>query len=642
MADVSVIKDLTGTSYNIKDSVARSGLSEKLDANQGSANSGKVLGIDTDGSVIPVEGGGGSDLPSVTSSDNGKALGVVEGEWAATDIFAPKASPVFTGSISLGRSSSSTVGSNSFAVGSYLTASGNNSHAEGSSTTASGSYSHAEGANTYASGTYSHAENNYSKARGYASHAEGDTSLASNNAAHSEGYHTIACAAYSHAEGGQTKAVGTNSHAEGGSTEAYGIDSHAEGFCTIAIGSSEHVSGQYNVADTAPAWVSLTSYAVGDVVSREESFVDADNVTRTTTVIYKCVTANSDETFTSSKWTTYGQYLEVVGNGKTTSDRSNARALDWDGNEYLKGDIYVGCNKNSANGTKLTPPIAMTGATSSTAGSAGYVPAPSAGDEGKYLKGDGTWGDVESGGASDVAFDIATTDWTAVTGGYQAEVTNSLFTTTSIEIVTYTDSIENLNGNISKSKDAANHKMIFFVTAIPSGTISGNICTISSAAVNGIPSTEKGIANGVATLDANAKVPTLQMPFSVSDSLSDTSTTDALSAAKGKELSDNTQKILKTGTTEVQIVAGGYVTGSGNYFDFFLPCPIDTSKTYTVSLTTSISIKTPSANILAANIGAVTVLGKYFNGLYCEVAFATTQTPSVPGTISAGATITVS
>ena len=34
----------------------------------------------------------------------------------------------------------------------------------------------------------------------------------------------------------------------------------------------------------------------------------------------------------------------------------------------------------------------MTGATSSTAGAHGLVPAPSAGDEGKYLKGDGTWG----------------------------------------------------------------------------------------------------------------------------------------------------------------------------------------------------------------------------------------------------------
>lgn len=40
---------------------------------------------------------------------------------------------------------------------------------------------------------------------------------------------------------------------------------------------------------------------------------------------------------------------------------------------------------------------AMTGATSSTAGTSGLVPAPAAGDEGKFLQGDGTWATVQSG-----------------------------------------------------------------------------------------------------------------------------------------------------------------------------------------------------------------------------------------------------
>lgn len=39
----------------------------------------------------------------------------------------------------------------------------------------------------------------------------------------------------------------------------------------------------------------------------------------------------------------------------------------------------------------------MTGATSSAAGAAGLVPAPAAGDQGKFLKGDGTWAVVQSG-----------------------------------------------------------------------------------------------------------------------------------------------------------------------------------------------------------------------------------------------------
>lgn len=39
-------------------------------------------------------------------------------------------------------------------------------------------------------------------------------------------------------------------------------------------------------------------------------------------------------------------------------------------------------------------PVNMQGATASAAGSAGYAPAPAAGDEGKFLRGDGTWQNV--------------------------------------------------------------------------------------------------------------------------------------------------------------------------------------------------------------------------------------------------------
>lgn len=57
----------------------------------------------------------------------------------------------------------------------------------------------------------------------------------------------------------------------------------------------------------------------------------------------------------------------------------------------------------SFNGTEWVPmtlPDAvegsvMTGATATQAGTAGYVPAPQAGDETKFLRGDGTWADVQ-------------------------------------------------------------------------------------------------------------------------------------------------------------------------------------------------------------------------------------------------------
>lgn len=36
--------------------------------------------------LLKAQGGGGSDLPSVTAADNGKVLGVVNGAWAARNI----------------------------------------------------------------------------------------------------------------------------------------------------------------------------------------------------------------------------------------------------------------------------------------------------------------------------------------------------------------------------------------------------------------------------------------------------------------------------------------------------------------------------------------------------------------------------
>ncbi len=100
--------------------------------------------------------------------------------------------------VSLGRKSGTTVGANSFAVGSNNTASSPYSHAEGYYTTASGSYSHAEGYNT--------------SAKSYCSHAEGDSAEANNSFSHAEGYHTAANNINAHAEGYYTTASNYSSH----------------------------------------------------------------------------------------------------------------------------------------------------------------------------------------------------------------------------------------------------------------------------------------------------------------------------------------------------------------------------------------------------------------------------------------------
>lgn len=42
----------------------------------------------------------------------------------------------------------------------------------------------------------------------------------------------------------------------------------------------------------------------------------------------------------------------------------------------------------------------FSGATAETAGTSGFVPAPQAGEQEKYLRGDGTWAEVQGGGGA--------------------------------------------------------------------------------------------------------------------------------------------------------------------------------------------------------------------------------------------------
>ena len=143
-----------------------------------------------------------------------------------------------------------------------------------------GSSSFAEGFSVIASGNYSH--------------AEGYNTTASEANSHAEGYHTTASGNSSHAEGYYTTVSGDKSHAEGDHTSAIGSNSHAEGYHTTATHRSQHVFGEYSVAD----------YSTADATDR-------------------------------------GNYIEIVGNGTSGTARSNARTLDWNGNEWLAGSLSI-------------------------------------------------------------------------------------------------------------------------------------------------------------------------------------------------------------------------------------------------------------------------------------------------------------
>ena len=91
-----------------------------------------------------------------------------------------------------------------------------------------------------------------------------------------------------HAEGWKTTASNKNSHAEGGNTTASGYSSHAEGHATNASGDYSHVQGKFNIIDNK------------------------------------------------------NKYADIIGNGDNDTKRSNAATVDWSGNAWYAGDVYVG------------------------------------------------------------------------------------------------------------------------------------------------------------------------------------------------------------------------------------------------------------------------------------------------------------
>ena len=54
MADISKIKALNGTTYNIKDATARNDITTKLNTNQGIENAGKFMVVNSQGNIEPV------------------------------------------------------------------------------------------------------------------------------------------------------------------------------------------------------------------------------------------------------------------------------------------------------------------------------------------------------------------------------------------------------------------------------------------------------------------------------------------------------------------------------------------------------------------------------------------------------------
>lgn len=117
---------------------------------------------------------------------------------------------------------------------------------------------------------------------------EAGTTLASS---HVEGINNVATKAGSHAEGSRSKATAIYAHAEGYKTVSSSYASHSEGEQTIAASRAQHAGGKFNIQDSS------------------------------------------------------NTYAEIIGNGTDGNSRSNARTLDWSGNESLLGNLkFMECD----------------------------------------------------------------------------------------------------------------------------------------------------------------------------------------------------------------------------------------------------------------------------------------------------------
>ena len=251
------------------------------------------------------------------------------------------------------------LGQSSHAEGYFTTAKGHAAHAEGGSTVAEGKRSHAEGESTKALGIYSHAEGEGTEAGDY-SHAEGRYTVASGSNSHAEGYNSVASGEISHAEGSGNYATGRLSHAEGGSTLAEGRCAHAEGNNTKALGASSHAEGHFAEArGEASHAEGSRAFATGYASHAEGCDTQANGTG--SHAGGRFAQANGDYTLAfgdcvraveyaqcsvgkNNKFNNTQNIIFIVGNGASTSARSNAFEVYLDGHAELQ---TMGSTNNS-------------------------------------------------------------------------------------------------------------------------------------------------------------------------------------------------------------------------------------------------------------------------------------------------------
>lgn len=191
--------------------------------------------------------------------------------------------------------------------------------------------------------------------------------------------------------------IGDYSYSAGRNTTASGLNSSSKGIETVANRKNMEVSGRYNsyedilyvIDKSLSSGIStlvVSSYYYADSYEFDEntglfSLINPQKVSNYNDAVGKWTLFSNDierkatkirqiiyaDYYNSSTWRVYcteltsnpigkveGKYVKVVGNGTSNKARSNAHTLDWEGNAWYAGDVYVGGeSQDDPNATKL-------------------------------------------------------------------------------------------------------------------------------------------------------------------------------------------------------------------------------------------------------------------------------------------------
>lgn len=165
---------------------------------------------------------------------------------------------------------------------------------------------------------------------------------------------TVAIGSKNIISGANAIAIGQNHNVEGVGATAIGIRNTASAYGAVCVNEANTSSGRStftaNAKNTASG-IYASAFGNNCVSSGAGSMAIGARCIANHKVQFVFGCANVPDPSTSAD-TAQGTYIEIVGNGTNDSNRSNARTLDWSGNESLAGSITLG--KGTADEVTLT------------------------------------------------------------------------------------------------------------------------------------------------------------------------------------------------------------------------------------------------------------------------------------------------